>query len=93
MPDDLGKKGPTDKKWVNVNESREVSWWASALLTTEEKLKTAVKTESPTLCRAKSGRQACGWSSLLSAYADNDISRSTSPIASMLMLAITGPPC
>ena len=44
MPDDLGKKGPTDKKWVDVNESREVSWWASALLTTEEKLKTAVKT-------------------------------------------------
>jgi len=43
MPDDLGKKGPTDKKWVDVNESREVSWWASALLTTEEKLKTAVK--------------------------------------------------
>ena len=44
MPDDLDKKGPTDKKWVNVNESREVSWWASALLTTEEKLKTTVKT-------------------------------------------------
>ena len=44
MPDDLGKKTPTDKKWVNVNESREVSWWASALLTTEEKLKIAVKT-------------------------------------------------
>ena len=44
MPDDLDKKGPTDKKWVNVNESREVSWWASALPTTEEKLKTAVKT-------------------------------------------------
>ena len=44
MPDDLGTKGPTDKKWVDVNESREVSWWASALLTTEEKLKTAVKT-------------------------------------------------
>ena len=44
MSDDLGKKGPTDKKWVNVNESREVSWWASALLTTEEKLKAAVKT-------------------------------------------------
>ena len=44
MPDDLGKKGPTDKKWVDVNESREVSWWASALLTTEETLKTAVKT-------------------------------------------------
>jgi hypothetical protein len=40
MPDDLGKKGPTDKKWVNVNESKEVSceskevsWWTSALLT------------------------------------------------------------
>ena len=44
MADDLGKKGPTDKKWVNVNESREVSWWAGALLTTEEKLKAAVNT-------------------------------------------------
>lgn len=43
MPDDLSTKGPDDKKWVNVNESREVKWWARALLTTEEKLKAAVK--------------------------------------------------
>jgi hypothetical protein len=27
------KNGATDKKWVKVNESREVSWWASALAT------------------------------------------------------------
>jgi hypothetical protein len=37
------RRGPTDRKTVNLNEPGEVRWWCQRLGCTEERLKEAVK--------------------------------------------------
>ena len=42
--DDSTKRGPQDRKTINMNEPSEVHWWCQKLGCMEERLKDAVKT-------------------------------------------------
>ena len=43
MADDLKKRGPEDRKRININEPWELDWWAKELGLTKDQLRAAVK--------------------------------------------------
>ena len=43
MVDDLKKRGPEDRKRININEPWELDWWSKELGLTRDQLRGAVK--------------------------------------------------
>ena len=42
MSDDLKRRGPQDRSWVNLNEEWEMKWWCAQFNCSEEELREAV---------------------------------------------------
>ena len=42
MSDDLKRRGPQDRSWVNLNEAWEMKWWCAQFNCSEEELREAV---------------------------------------------------
>jgi hypothetical protein len=47
MPDDLGQRGPPDRKRINVNETWELNWWAKELGVSPAEVISAVRAVGP----------------------------------------------
>ena len=43
MADDMTKRGSPDSKFININQSHEVSYWTKTLSVSESELRDAVK--------------------------------------------------
>jgi hypothetical protein len=43
MVDDLKKRGPEDRKRININEPWELDWWSKELGLTRDRLRAAVQ--------------------------------------------------
>jgi hypothetical protein len=43
MVDDLKRRGPEDRKRININEPWELDWWSEELGLTRDQLRAAVK--------------------------------------------------